>query len=85
MQSFYIDDALIYMKQGEIVKTINQPYFYFILLESKIIVTNENSRSHINVETFKALYEFEKFALHKTEKEEEISLEKDQEYYSWKQ
>ena len=85
MQSFYLEEALVYLKQGEIIKTQNQPYFYFILSEEKIIVTNEYSRSQIKIETFKELYAFEKFNLHKTEKEAEISLEKDIEYYSWKQ
>ena len=85
MQTFYIEEALIVLKQGELIKTINQPFFYFILLEEKIIVMNEHSRSQISIDDFKELYAFEKFLIHKAEKETEISLEKDQEYYQWKQ
>lgn len=85
MQTFYLEEALIYLKKGEIIKTINQPFFYFILLENKIIVMNENSRSQLSIDDFNHLYSHEKFTLHLSEKETEISLEKDQEYYSWKQ
>ncbi len=85
MQTFYIDEAIVYLKQGDVIKTVNQPFFYIILLENKIIVMNDNSRSHITVDDFKTLYNHEKFSIHESGNEQEISLEKDKEYYSWKQ
>ena len=80
---FKLNDALIYLKQGEIIKTLSSPVLYFRYQMDKILAHSDQSHFHISLNDFMSIYEHETFTLHQTQKEEEINLEKDLEYYQW--
>lgn len=73
--------VLQYLKDKEIVVTVERTFFY--LQEGRIVVKGTNSRYTLSPEDFVSLYNNETFFLYKP-LEGSIDLDKDDEYYSWK-
>lgn len=83
-EPFKIEDALHFLKQGEIVKTLSLKPIYFIYDQDKILAHSEQAHLHLSLEDFISIYSIEKFRIHQSIKEAEVSIEKDIEYYQWK-
>lgn len=83
MKKYSVYEIIPYLKQG----------YVFIEIENRIIVCFKNEKIWLRHEQwhtklkendFMELYEDSTFIMHK-QKDEEISKEKDDEYYAWRQ
>lgn len=81
-----LEEVLYLLKsQITVVQIIQGIPVYFIQKEEKIKVIGNGANYMLDVETFKSLFEHEKFyEVEKKQKDGEISVSKDEEYYSWK-
>ena len=82
---YNIDEMLPLLKEHIIFFSINdQKKKYFHYMKNNILVIDVNSRYKINEEDFKELFKNSKFMVFDPSNIE-IDIEKDKEYYSWRQ
>ena len=78
------NEAVMYLKQNEIVYTISKGAItYFYQSSDKIKVKSVSAHYDISLDDFVSLFSKEQFYLY-IPKDQQINLEKDNEYYSWK-
>ena len=84
MQKIQNQEALALLKKGEILMSRkgDQVQFY-ALVNDRIRIQNTNSRYTLSLEEWLTLFSDEEFWLYEPVEANEISLEKDAEYYSW--
>lgn len=79
-----IETIKYHLKNKEVVFIIQKgTATYFALHQKKIRVYNECTHYYLPIEEFFTLFEKETFYLYEKKEEELISIEKDEEYYSW--
>lgn len=85
-QSFKIEEMLPYLKNHILFFCVSdgkKKYFHYI--KESIMVQDINSRYKLTENDFLQLYKDATFYIYETKDEIEIDIEKDKEYYSWKQ
>ena len=83
---FTIEEMLPLLKEHILFFSFNEgrkKYFHY--MKKNILVQDGNSRYKINEKDFKELFKDAKFLIFDPKDNIEIDLEKDKEYYSWRQ
>lgn len=76
--------ALELMKEGSVLVTsVEGMPTYFGIRNNRIRVKNQMSGYYLSEEDFISLFHTKPFFEYEPNNEEEVSLEKDKEYYSW--
>ena len=79
-------EALIKLKEGYTLFSVNNKVVsYFALVNETVRVKSANAFYVIKVEELADLFKDNKFYIYEAIEDVEISKEKDDEYYSWKQ
>lgn len=84
MQTFQLQHILTYLKEGCRFKSINQPSILVKQSGDHVMVSSLNYHAKLSLEDFQIMYEATLFVLDE-EEESTIDLEKDSEFYRWKQ
>ena len=78
-----INDAITYLKEGEVLLSIDNNSSLFKYKNNKVLIVNKNYKSYITLEDFINLYKEVKFIIYNPKDNELIDESKDKEYYSW--
>lgn len=84
MQTFQLQHILAYLKEGYRFKSIHQPSILVKQSGDYVIISSLNYHAKLSLEDFQIMYEATLFVLEDDE-ESTIDLEKDSEFYRWKQ
>ena len=78
-----INEALIYLKEGEVLVSIDSNSSLFKYKNNKVLIINKNYKSYITLDEFIELYKDVKFLIYNPKDSEIVDEAKDKEYYSW--
>lgn len=78
-----INEALIYLKEGEVLVSIDSNSSLFKYKNNKVLIINKNYKSYITLDEFIELYKDVKFIIYNPKDSEIVDEAKDKEYYSW--
>lgn len=78
-----INEAIVYLKEGEVILSIDNNSSFFKLKDKKVLIVNKNFKSYISLEEFYELYKDSKFIIYNNKEVELVDEGKDKEYYSW--
>lgn len=78
-----INEAILYLKEGEILLSIESNSSFFKLKDNNIVIINKNYKSVINFNEFIELYKDSKFIIYNPKENDLVDENKDKEYYSW--
>jgi len=78
-----INEAYTYLKEGEILLSIDSNSSLFKYEKSRVIILNKNYKSSLTLEEFLELYKDIKFIIYNPKDSDLIDEGKDKEYYSW--
>lgn len=82
---FNINQATSYLKGGyKLYCLIDNKKYSFILNKDKVIITSLKIVNRISIYLFKDLYK-DCYFFQEENNEEEVDINKDKEYYSWRQ
>ena len=80
---FLINEAISYLKEGEILLSIDNNSSLFKYKNNKVLIVNKNYKSYITLNEFLELYKDVKFIIYNPKDNELVDEFKDKEYYSW--
>ncbi len=81
-----INDALSFLKKYYVLfSDINNEKIYFLYRDNHILIRTPKASFKLNENDFLLLYKNTKFSFNNVNEISEIDVEKDKEYYSWKQ
>lgn len=80
---FLVNEACNYLKEGEIVLSVDNHSSLFRYKYNKVLIINKNYKSYITLEEFLELYKEAKFILYNPKETDLVDEAKDKEYYSW--
>ena len=78
-----INEAYTYLKEGEILLSIDNNSSFFKYKNYKVMIVNKNYKSYITIEEFIELYKDVKFIIYSPKDTDLVDEGKDKEYYSW--
>lgn len=80
-----IETALKYLKAGYRLTTIEKNKEKIFYKDGEISIYSENKFFVLSIYDFLSLYQNSFFLIDENNSQEEVDIEKDKEYYSWKQ
>lgn len=78
-----INEAIVYLKEGEVLLSIDSNSSFFKYKDNKVLIVNKNYKSYIQLNEFIELYKDSKFIIYNQKDSDLVDENKDKEYYSW--